>query len=301
MKYLIVDPSRYFTERLPQKRMFYANMLKVLDEHGIPHETIKAIPKEYDKRDCKIIAYHTKNREYYNVKIGHIPDWMYFDRYGYNGWSEYGVTRPEGFKKLSQAYVDHRFWAIKRYITTNQITKLPQNKYRQVPHACEPFLFVALQMLQDSTNQLMSFTWEGVLRELKKTPYKIIIKRHPNCKSPEIAKMLGDFVDGKKFVLSSASIHKLIPASVGVVTGNSGVGFESLIYQKPVFLYGHSDYKWVCYNNLYGDRIKKVMNSFGPEQEQLIRKFVVDFLDNFLVDSRDSWAIRRKLEMLGVL
>ena len=143
--------------------------------------------------------------------------------------------------------------------------------------------------------------WFNIIKDIKRIKYKIVIKRHPNCKSSKISSLLDCLVDNKKIFISNASIHKLIPASRGVVTGNSGVGFESLLYLKPVFVYGHSDYKWVCYQNVNFKDIPKEISLFKDKQKLRIKKFVVDYLDNYLVNVYNKKSYIRRFKQLNIL
>ena len=88
---------------------------------------INDIPSQYSTNLNKVIAFHTKNPDYINVKISHLPDWFYFDRFGYNGWSEYGLKKPD-FGSIKKDYARQRFSDIQKYVIGNRLTKLPQSK-----------------------------------------------------------------------------------------------------------------------------------------------------------------------------
>lgn len=297
MQYLIVNPSRYFRPHLPQKELFYRTLTKIFDEYNVPYDIVEHIHKNIANK--KIIAFHTRNPDFFNVKMAHLPDWFYFDRRGFNGWSEYGRIKPD-FEKQDTDLIACRFLEIQKNVIERRLTKLSQDNNEPLP-ICGDFIFVALQTLNDQVCRLMYTKWESLIKKLHKIPYNIVIKRHPNCRSSKIKALLNEYVDNKKIFLSNASIHNLLPACKGVITGNSGVGFEALIYLKPVFLYAHSDYKWACWTNLDFSLIKNCVQCFGEKEKLLIKKFVVDFLDNYLIHVYDEKSYLRRLKQTGIL
>ena len=295
MHYIIVNPTRYFRKRLPQKELFYKNLIECFNEHNIPYSVVSSAPT--GKHPNKSITFHTKNPDNFNVKISYLPDWFYFDRKGYSGWSEYGSTEPR--YDISDSYAFQRFPEIQKYVIGNKLTKLNQSD-EDIPDYGD-FLFMALQTPNDSVCQLMRQSWPELIKSIKNLPYKVVIKRHPNGRDSKIISLLRRIVDNKRIFLSDASIHKLIPASKGVLTGNSGVGFEALLYLKPVFVYGHSDYMWVCYNHVQVSDIPKYLRPFNYMQKMKIKKFIVNFLDNYLVNVYDKKAYVRRFQQVGIL
>lgn len=296
MHYIIVNPQRYFNPRLPQKELFYKNLIECFDQCNIPYSVVKTEPLV--KYPNKVITFHTKDPDNFNVKISHIPDWFYFDRKGYNGWSEYGTKSPN-LQAVLNSYARQRFSNIQKYVISDNLTKIYQSDENLPDYG--DFLFMALQSINDSVSQLMRTSWFELIKNIKKIPYKVVIKRHPHCRASGIKQLLNDAVDNKKVFLSTASIHKLIPASRGVITGNSGVEFEALLYLKPVFVYAHSDYKWVCYQDIEFKDIPKRLSLFDNEQKLLIKKFVVDFLDNYLINVYNKESYARRFKQVGIL
>jgi hypothetical protein len=55
--------------------------------------------------------------------------------------------------------------------------------------------------------------------------------------SPDIQVVVGEY-----------SIHDLMPQAKFVVLSNSGVGYEAMMYRKPIISFGTPEYHWVTYN-----------------------------------------------------
>src|SRR5207247_6350400 len=65
--------------------------------------------------------------------------------------------------------------------------------------------------------------------------WMIVVKRHPKRPRPEVDRMLGG---GRNLVVDRVNIHELIGMSDAVATFSSNVGFEALLYNKPVICGG---------------------------------------------------------------
>jgi len=77
----------------------------------------------------------------------------------------------------------------------------------------------------------------------------LIIKRHPFCNDQKVESVIKRLQkDYKGVSVSYGSINNLIAGAKGVVTVNSGVGFEALVMGVPVVTTGRSDYSFVTHN-----------------------------------------------------
>ena len=128
----------------------------------------------------------------------------------------------------------------------------------------------------------------------------MVIKRHPNCKAGEMAAFIRNLVDGNIATETTSSIHDIIPGAQAVVTLNSGVGFESLLYEKPVVCLGRADYGGVAFP-LRDTRTSatEMEEAFGfimdgrPPKGH--RQHLHVMLKKYQVDSRDETAFDRAL------
>lgn len=100
------------------------------------------------------------------------------------------------------------------------------------------------------------------------------------------------------------SIHDLIENAAGVVTVNSGVGFESLLHEKPVITFGKTDYHWVTTTFKKPESVTNVPNvieSHNMQNKEKIREFVVYFLDHFLVNVNNKKSFQRAFERVNMI
>ena len=69
----------------------------------------------------------------------------------------------------------------------------------------------------------------------------VVVKRHPNCVSIDVAEAISA-AQSLGVHVTELSIHDIIPRVRAVLTVNSIVGFEALLYLKPVWVLGRCDY-----------------------------------------------------------
>lgn len=250
--FLIQRPEKWISAR-PElhadNKALYDNVATVLNEWGHP-VTITHKTHDTSEFDGILLAQHTicSRKNVWNLKKGYIPYYMNFDRDGYSGWSEMANSKSL-FEKSQTTDVDEATDFVdnfvKKYAATNT-SKFPQPK-SSFNHS-SPFLFVACQQPTDTVSKLASIQTYMLATHVAQqlhTDIDIVIKLHPSRKNdPSIDSL--DTLANVRF--TTASIHELIPKSVGVVTANSGVGFEALLHRKHVFTSGKSDYNWVTHS-----------------------------------------------------
>ncbi|MEL6864775.1 MAG: hypothetical protein AAFP19_10160 [Bacteroidota bacterium] len=137
-----------------------------------------------------------------------------------------------------------------------------QSKHEQPPlddsiDLPDDYIFAPLQRPNDYVNvhhspiEVVDFIrllgqWANKLRQT------IVVKAHPGNRADwEVMKTLEEVAYEHPYLqVVTANIHALIRRSKGVITINSGVGFESLIHGRPVVTLGRCDYQWVCHRVL---------------------------------------------------
>lgn len=172
-----------------------------------------------------------------------------FDTSGYAGWSSFSSTGPADWVEegISQSDADSFFERDRIAFLTSRLSKYEQvDSDSELPEA---FIFVALQILGDAVQSLAYSTPFKMLEEVigvaKRRNLAVVVKRHPSCKSPEIAMFLERVASD--IVLVTGNIHDVIPKAAAVCVINSGVGAEALTYEKPVYLFGRADYMPACF------------------------------------------------------
>jgi capsule polysaccharide modification protein KpsS len=166
------------------------------------------------------------------------------DRSGYSGWAESGSINVGDIKAISDNIAE-KFYNDKCIpIIDNKVTK-----YTQSDASFEvdgEYVFCAMQILTDSVAKLAYINSLDMVintvKALEGTKYKVVIKRHPFCKSSEVTSILEELSRSKNVIITEADIHKIIPNCKAVITVNSGVGLEALIMGKKVFTTGRAEY-----------------------------------------------------------
>lgn len=144
-------------------------------------------------------------------------------------------------------------------------------------------LFVPLQRPEDTVIKYFSSNiknYDSFIEQVQKLidglddAWRVVYKKHP--------------LEDKGFELSGAvsaddcNIRDLICLSDAVVTFNSGTGLTSLLYEKPVYVFGDAYYasKGLAYKVNSYEEVINSLNFYKPNKESVIRFFhylVFDF------------------------
>ena len=116
------------------------------------------------------------------------------------------------------------------------------------------------------------------LSVLDKFNIPIIYKPHP-FENQDANAVINNLIDlpalNNVSIVSDVSIHDLLHLAKGVVTINSGAGFEALIHLKPVVTLGKVDYSAATYECRNIEDIKKSVQFINsPVDELKIKKFI---------------------------
>lgn len=311
-KFLISVPEEWINLKnyiinLDDVGELYVNLIKILDTMWVDVETTPVI-KKLIKTNGIFLSHHTtlKDKNVWNIKKGYLNNHLYFDRTGYSGWAEMANDEVLFNKSQATRFLEAEDWFndyAANYINSRS------SKVRQSDvgfELDEPYVFVAGQRPHDTvsdwayipTIQLM----KDVIEAYRGTKYKVVIKVHPLEKAH---KQAHHYVKDYNFlqpcpenvIVTEASIHDIIPNAAAVYTVNSGVGFESLLYLKRVFVSGHCDYKWAADTIRTIDELRDSMHLLDePVDKKRIIKFMYYMLTEYFVNSSDVVSIRNKLE-----
>ncbi|APO75910.1 capsule polysaccharide biosynthesis protein [Rhizobium etli 8C-3] len=242
-------------------------------------------------------SYHTvsKHRNGLHFKETDRPSRFSFDAGGYSGWSEFS---RRSLAELPLHEVDAT--AAGRFFQQDQAQTISRNvsKYAQGPlHASENlparFVFVALQMMGDSVQDLAYCTpiemMEEVVTTCERIGYSVVVKRHPLCGSTAIGKYIRENKDAGRIVVATGSIHSIIAQSAAVCVINSGVGAEALLHEKPVYVFGRSDYMAACIVcEQRGDFEKQFQPGRTASSAEDLRRFWYLLRNEYAVDLGDT-------------
>jgi hypothetical protein len=206
--------------------------------------------------DHPYFSYHTiSDRDYgCHFKETDRPSLFSFDRSGYAGWSHFSrlsAAQIISSCSASDQLVAEFFEDEKQRVIRGNISKYEQPPPNAVERLSLRYIFVALQLLADAVSQNAFMTPFEMLDEIIGSAQDqglcVVVKRHPLCSSPEIGTYLCNIKKNPNVIVSSGNIHSLIAGSEAVCVINSGVGSEALLHEKPVYVFGRSDYMSACH------------------------------------------------------
>ena len=303
MKFILARPEAWFIYSRKRHKIAYnkgwiglydveklfdtmANVCKKLniecEVRNIQPLTIIKSPKDI------FIGHHTKGnfKNVWHTKKGMCPDYLYFDKLGYSGWSEL-AQKYEYDKVLNE---EEKAWIlnyIETYINTNN-SKIPQPDKARVPP--KPYILVLGQKPGDSVQELAWIKTQQlsalVNKVYEKTEYTVYTKPHPGLTH---VKFTGRIIEG--------SLHKLVAGAEAIYVSNSGSGFESLFHMKPVFVSGNCEYKWAANIIKNEQDIKDSIEILKqPVDKEKILKFLYYCFNEYFVNCYNEEAITKKMQ-----
>ncbi|MEX2743075.1 hypothetical protein AB3480_17260 [Rhizobium mongolense] len=279
-------------------RFVLQTISEYLDTIGLDYG-VKGQIKLHGVEDLPIpfFSYHTVSghRNGLHFKETDRPSRFSFDTGGYSGWSEFS---RKSLAELPLHEVDAT--AAGRFFQKDQAQTISRNlsKYTQSPlHATEAlparFVFVALQMMGDSVQELAFCSptemMEEVVKVCEKNGYSVVVKRHPLCGSAAIGKYIRENESAGRIISATGSIHSIIAKSAAVCVINSGVGAEALLHEKPVYVFGRSDYMAACFIcEQQGEFEKQFQPGRTAVSAEDLRRFWYLLRNEYAVDLRDA-------------
>jgi capsular polysaccharide export protein len=148
---------------------------------------------------------------------------------------------------LSASNISHDNWRLQgRKITQRDPIKPPKEPAHFVPPLTEPFLFVPLQVPNDSQLRLYGGLFStvdsfihAILKAAKNLPpgWHIRMKAHPSSRE-SVEQHFSKKNNVAVFLDNTTDTFKQVAASKGVMTVNSSVGLEAMFFDKPVITTG---------------------------------------------------------------
>jgi len=282
-------------------RKFYDRLPEILTEMGIECDVqcvgdgIRNTVARDKNTLCLAWHLHGDLPDIWHLKTAYIPDYFYFDKHGYSGWSdlaqeyEYDVD-IEDIRDEIQALCDS-------YITDNRSRNIqPQTAY--IPN--EPYVLVLLQRTNDSVMGFAHMNSQTLLDEVtelyKDTEYTVCVKSHPLA-DPDKNAGDEDITMSPEVFHATGSLHKIIAGATAVYTVNSGSGFEALLHGKRVFTSGDSDYHWVTTPVKNKQDLQDTMHLIEePVDKDEILKFLHYALNEYFININDEQTIKQRIE-----
>tara|TARA_R100000808_G_scaffold24932_1_gene59539 strand:+ start:19441 stop:20472 length:1032 start_codon:yes stop_codon:yes gene_type:complete len=233
------------------------------------------------------------------------------DELGYGSFSSITYDRPD-YENVPAVNVDHFFNTKVKHWKENLSSKWGAKHFHEgdIPH--RNFYLVVGQCSGDSVVTRQDFGGYfdklcAVVEELSKvTTDKIIVKLHPYTNGPMHKKNNPDIKTPLKQRIQSisnnvivyddfTSIHAFLPHCKCVVVGNSGAGFEAMMYDKPIISFCHPEYHWVTYDLRKLVEINRAVDLSWYNRESN-RKFLYWYMEEYCFFDQAS-AIDRVREL----
>jgi hypothetical protein len=264
------DPNNY-----TDIEAFYCEKLPLaLDDMGVDYEIVDRWDDISEPNSIELL-WHTmgdaKNTWY--VKSGYLPNYFYFDKSGYSGWS----TLVHNYK------CDVDAETAKNFVESFPFrSRMPQADY--VEDILSPYVLVLGQKWLDNVMELSYFKgdlFDKVAKLYESTEYNVVFKPHP-------------LNEGSAGV--HGNLQDLIAGATAIYVMNSGSGFEALFQGKRVFTTGICDYHWATTPLKTEKEFQNSKNLLDePVDIDRINKFLYYCMTEYFMDINDMGSIQKKI------
>lgn len=264
------------------------------------------LPRLHGISYVQVLSMHTVGR-YPNLlhfKESDLPPYLILDPEGFSGWVDSRKhTKLGGFdSKDCRASLQFCEDFVNFYAEKNL------SKYWQPPSGqtfgSKPFVFVALQTPTDLTRRKWllrpSLFIVALLFWASRRGYRVVVKPHPHGVSVSLRLLLELLRGAGLLDCRQDSIHELIPKAHAVFTANSGVGSEALMYLRPVYLFGKSEYAHAAHTLSSIREVLAIDSLARPvskcELASLMRSFREEYLVRYDSRSKLRQEIKNRIE-----
>jgi Capsule polysaccharide biosynthesis protein len=255
-------------------------------------------------RGARIISYHTRapfDQLRLHVQEAPFAGYCSFDHSGFAGFAS-TATDHSAIRSFVANIPDEELESnhremVARFVDANV------SKYSQSADSGplpENYVFVALQVSTDVVAQLGFMSGmellESVMEHYRGTDTRVVVKRHPFCRSMKVQECLEQWEASGNIVRSNNSIHDILKNAKVVFTINSGVGLEALMHGKTVVVGGSCDYCYAAKVARSRDELRTIMKGdLTPDRRRLL-ELLYFFVRRFAIPATDSKGIRSRLE-----
>ena len=275
--------------------IFYTNLQKVLINLNITYTMIDTMAVNYNianpdpnKIYLGYQIYDIINKNIWCIKTSYLPGYVYMDPTGYSKWA-YITSHKELFDKSQTMDFKQSQKTIHEYAAfykNNNLSRLPQPK-KELVHLSMPYFLYTYQNWYDDNNVY------AIANYLHINGYKLVVKYHPKLRQNSRTLLPHDNI-----IIKNDSIHALIPNASGIISTNSGVCFEALLYDKHIFTFGESDYEYVTHK-LTIDTINTIIPlSMLPFNYELIYKYIYYLMEHYWVNVTDVNKIQNRMQKI---
>lgn len=253
-----------------------------------------------------VLSYHSIGDEpnVWRIKDTSVPGWYSFDRYGFSGWSSLArfPEEHEGrIEAIDLQLAEAKVIAVREFMRRGNLSKYKQSQDSFTPG--RPYVYFPLQRVDDTVAAFFRLDTIEVLYKAaelaEKTGILLVVKRHPLCNITMIAEALADLQANFSHcvLVSNASIHSQIEGCRAVLVANSGVGIEALLYTKPVFTFGASEYEYATHVINTLDEIEAAFAPTLPDNSARALRFMYYYLNDYCFSIFDHGSLEKRIDM----
>lgn len=251
------------------------------------------------------ISYHTHGDEdepkWIHIQEAVLNNCCSADTRGFAGFASiasYFDKIDDAIKDIPQEALEDNFSAMHAAYVENNVSKYNQDDSDF--HCDGKYIFIPMQVRTDIVAQLTYLPCFDLLRNIVDTcpdTLKIVVKRHPFCKSFEIHQELERLAASGKIIVTNCSVHSIIKGCEAVFTANSGVGFEALMHGKPVYISGMSEYIYAASGVITSkEKLSCIWDAGFVQDRRKVLRFLYYYNKFYAIHSDDIQKIGARLD-----
>lgn len=250
------------------------------------------------------LSHHTigGHKHHWHYKESAFPGYFMLDPGGFSGWSSLAAPSPTVVKTITQKSSREAMEftkAMQASRVAENASKYTQPKQARLPKFKGRYVFLPMQVVNDQTGNLAYVDGVTLARTLIEhyagSGTKVVIKRHPLCKDPQVARFLKEATRNHHVIVSEASIHDLIAGAQCVFVVNSGVGLEALLHGKPVVCTGASEYALAATTAKSVDELKSILESGVLADRTTSDRFIDYLFNDYFIEFGNKDKIRERV------
>jgi len=291
---------------------FYIHLIEDFVENEIPFMPILQFGWNVSPldKDNYILSHHTRGGgdKHFHIKTSAIKGFVSFDSDGFAGWASIAEENLHCRERIDgiSSTLSENTWEVAFYnIVAKNSSKYSQPEYGESGYTFK-YIFLPLQIAVDLVASLSYITGSDLasflVEKFRGSEYKVVVKRHPLCRSNETKELLEKLSNEDHVIISNNSIHELIKNASLVVTVNSGVGMEAILHLKNVIITGKADYFYgATLVKTIGDLEKHLdSNDWKKQNDVQLRKFIHFYFNDFLINAGSGEEVSERIRGIGL-
>lgn len=309
-------PTVFYTDPKEEKPSYgtVREFLSIIYDCLLNTSDLAIVPRnQWNWRKCDLllddaysISYHTNgelNKNHIHIQESTLAGRCSIDYKGYAGFSslvdkskywDYINDDPDKILSMEKT-VD--------FYIENNISKYTQSKASSNFDLTMDYVFIPMQVTTDIVSSLAHINGISLLSIVADfysgTGMKVLVKRHPYCKSMTMQNLISKLSDAGKIIVVDSSVHELIKGAKAVITVNSGVGLEAILHGKKVIATGVSEYQYALVSNPKNeDELYDALSHLDQlvVEQSKRESFLTYYVNDYSLHAHDAVAIQNKIK-----